>query len=235
MESTVSNNESTENEGFWSKLDCDFKIENPIKMYIPKVKTSQNTLDLEKFNALQTIAHAKEYQIGENTDNKHSVLYENLRESFSVGKDQSLQKQIVRKYLLSVQHEFFKLTENPNLIKIASLHGDLLDLSEKLNREWEQCAEMDFCSMLLGETFDLFSSTVSQICVNEYWNQGKPAEDVINSFISKELMKLRVYDAENMKILSKTLLRRCIEKAPNADKHILLEYAENEGISVNRR
>ena len=217
-----------------STISRDMQIENPCKMYVPKSKTDRPTLDLEKFNALQTISHANGYQIGDVTSQKHSVLYETLKESFSVGEDQNLQRQIVRKYLLSAQHEFFELTKSPSLIKIAALHGDLLDLTENLEKEWEPCPVLDFCLMLLGETFDLYSSTVSQICSNDFWNQGKPAEDALNNFITKEMMNLRVFETENLNILSKTLLRRCIEKAPETDKKALLEYAQNEGIAISK-
>ena len=208
-------------------------IQNPCQMYVPqKVQIPNSKLDLDKFDALQKIIHFNSSG-DENIPKEHSELFNTVCLSFTIGEDKLLQEQIVHKYLLMVQHQFYKLTSNPILVKIATIHGDLLDLSEKLQDLKNQSLK-DFCAMLQGEAFDLYSSTVSQICKNNYWNQGILADECIKGFLEKELMNLRVLPLKNMFILAKTLIRRSIDGAPEADKQIIRDWASKEHINFKR-
>ena len=214
-------------------LPRDTKIQNPCQMYVPqKIQIPPFTIDTNKFDALQKIVNYNLTE-DENIPKEHSALYETVSQSFSIGKDLNLQEHIVRKYLLKVQRYFYELTNNPILLKIGCLHGDLLDLSTKIadlkNKEIE-----DFCEMLQGETFDLYSSTVSQTCKNNYWNQGLQADECIKNFLEKELMNLRVTPLSNIMILSKVLIRRSLDGAPEADKQIIRDWASKEHVNFRK-
>ena len=214
-------------------LPRDSKIQNPCQMYVPqKLQIPPFTIDTDKFDALQKIVNFNP-SADENIPKEHSALYETVSQSFNIGKDQKLQEHIVRKYLLKAQQYFHELTNDPILLKIGCLHGDLLDLSTKLSEFKNQQLE-DFCAMLQGEVYDLYSSTVSQTCKSSYWNQGLQADECIKNFLEKELMNLRVTPLSNIMILSKALIRRSLDGAPEADKQIIRDWASKEHISYKR-
>lgn len=208
------------------------EIDNLCKPFIPELKYNPKLLDQDKFKALSHISHANTTPPDENIALEHTELYQELLNSFNQGADPDLQEHIIRKYLLLAQSRFFELTNTKSLIQIGILHGDLLDLCEKLDNDENYASLSDFCCMLLGETFDLFSSTISQIAKREYWSQALPATDLIKKVLQRELMNLRTTPVNNMMILSSCLVRRSIESAPEADKNKIIEWANKEHISI---
>ncbi|EAY06700.1 hypothetical protein TVAG_211520 [Trichomonas vaginalis G3] len=208
------------------------QIDNPCNPYIPDVQVEPKPMDVDKFKLLYHISHAQVTPPDENIALEHTELYQLLLQSFNEGNDENLQEHIIRKYLLLAQSRFFELTNTKSLIQIGIMHGDLLDLAEKLDSSQKYPGLSDFCNMLLGETFDLFSSTISQIAKRQYWSQSASASDLISKVLQRELMNLRTTPVNNMMILSSCLVRRSIESAPENDRNTILEWAAKEHISV---
>lgn len=208
------------------------QIDNPCNPYIPNIEIHFPHIDQEKFLILSHISQADVLEQEENGGQEHSELYQELIHSFTHGNDDTIQEHIIRKYLLHAQSKLFELTNTKSLTQIGILHGDLLDLSEKLYNNSKFANLSDFCDMLLGEVFDLFSSTVSQIAKRQYWAQSLPADALIQKVLQRELMNLRTTPVNNLMKLSSCLVRRSMENAPEESRNRLIEWAAKEHISL---
>lgn len=121
---------------------------------------------------------------------------------------------IVRKFLIECQRKFFEQTAHPSLTKIAVLHNELFYASEVLRQHNPDPDMMNFCDMLMADTFDLYNAVIGDIINNRYWNAGKSVEELISDLLKKEILTIRNLNRDTFQRMSSCAIQRALDKAP---------------------
>lgn len=140
-----------------------------------------------------------------------------------------MQEHIIRKFLIDCHQHLLALTSKPVLSKMAMLHNELFLASEFLRLHNTSSSLMNYCDMLMAETYDLFNSEFSKTVNKQFWAAGKSAEEVINELLKKEIEKIRMLNNQSFEQLSQIAIKRSIENAPaNAGQRITAWAKDNE-------
>lgn len=137
---------------------------------------------------------------------------------------------IVRKFLIECQKRFFELSSQPSLTKIAVLHNELFYASEVLRQHNPDPDMMNFCDMLMADTFDLYNAVIGNIINNQYWNAGKSVEDLINDVLKKEILTIRNLNRETFQRMSSCAIMRALDKAPAGQAGKIKGWAKDNEI-----
>jgi hypothetical protein len=86
-------------------------------MYVPKIALDGEDFDLEQFQILKNILNEKNDLFSIDSVSHNSEIYNIVKKSFEIGKDQEIQNQIVKQYLLKAQNKLFSLSESKNMLK----------------------------------------------------------------------------------------------------------------------
>ncbi|KAK8890557.1 hypothetical protein M9Y10_035334 [Tritrichomonas musculus] len=141
-----------------------------------------------------------------------------------------LQEHIIRKFLVECHFQMLKLTSNPSLTKMEMLHNELFLASEFLRLHKASSTLIDYCEMLLAETYDMFNSQFAKTVNEQYWNKGKSAEELINELLKKEIENIRILNSNSFLALSQCSIRRSIEKAGAQNASKITDWAKNNQI-----
>lgn len=137
---------------------------------------------------------------------------------------------VVRKFLLVCQKRFFELTAQPSLTKIAVLHNELFYASEVLRQHNPDQEMMNFCDMLMADTFDLYNAVIGDIINNQYWNAGKNVEELITDLLKKEILTIRNLNRETFQRMSSCAIQRALDKAPPGQAGKIRGWAKDNEI-----
>jgi hypothetical protein len=140
---------------------------------------------------------------------------------------------IIRKFLIHCHSQFLDLTSDPVLSRIAQLHSELFFTTAILqHKQHTKPSLMNYADMLYAETYDLYNATFEQKVNSEYWDQDKPVEALISELLTKEIEKLRLLSPQSSEILSRCMVRRALERAPQAAIPKITTWAKDNGIAV---
>ncbi|OHT01871.1 hypothetical protein TRFO_31213 [Tritrichomonas foetus] len=141
-----------------------------------------------------------------------------------------MQEHIIRKFLIDCNSHMLELTSNPVLSKMAMLHNELFLASEFLRLHNASATLVNYCDMLMAETYDMFNSHFSKIVNEQFWDKGKAAEELINELLKKEIEKIRMLNNQSFEILSQCAIRRSVEKASAPNSQRIVSWAKDNEI-----
>ena len=224
------------------------KVKNPKKALVPNYKPQAENFNPDLFQLYFSLVnfHLKSYDL--NPNQEFSPALETFCTAFDDDMGNSTSKKIdpaalkqpeslevknhmVRKFLIECQNQFFKLTTEQSLTKIAVLHNELFYASEVMRQHKPEKSLMDFCDMLIAETLDLYNAVISKIINDKYWGQNKTAEDLINELLKKEIVTIRNLNRESFSLLAQCIMNRALEKAPANQAAQIKSWAAKNDIS----
>ena len=211
-------------------------ISNPKPAIAPKYEPALEQFSPELFQLFFSIVnfHLPTYDLSQSQ--QFSPALETVGTSFDQEQPASpvMQEHIIRKFLIECQHQFLALTAKPVLSKLAMLHNELFLASEflRLHNNANKGLKnlLNFCDMLMAETYDLFNSEISRIVNKQFWEAEKTAEEVINELLKKEIEKIRMLNNESFERLSQCAIRRAMENAPAAAGPRIMAWAKDNEI-----
>ena len=226
------------------------RIDHPKKALVPNYNppTQKETFNADLFQLYFSLVnfHLKNYDL--NTNQEFSPALEMFCTAFDddLGSTQSKKmdpallktpenleiiNQMVRKFLIECQNKFFQLTNEQSLTKIAVLHNELYFASEVMRQNKTNRNLMDFCDVLMANTYDLYNAVISQMINEKYWAQNKSAEDLINDLLKKEMVTIRTLNNQSLAQLSQCIIRRALDKAPTTQAAQIRTWATKNEIS----
>jgi hypothetical protein len=140
---------------------------------------------------------------------------------------------IVRKFLLHCHGQFLQLTSSPVLAKISQLHNELQLASEVLALHNVAPVIVNYCGMIVAETYDLYNSEFAKT-VNREWDSGAAVEAVIDQLLTREIGKIKLLCNRSSECLLQCVIRRAIEKAPAAAVQKITDWAKTNNIPVDK-
>lgn len=209
-------------------------IQNPFngslfQLYFSLVHFHLNPYDLlnksEEFSlALETLCTAYDDENENGEPRKDVETYQKLSETIAY------KEHITRKFLLECQQVFFEQTVNPTLTKLCYLHNELYITSDVIRTACHNQSLVQFCDMLLADTFDLFNSTISKTINEEFWGKEKTADDLINDLLKKQIETIRKASGFTVNVLSRSCILRSLENAPKEQVGKIKAWANDNGI-----
>ena len=227
------------------------RIKNPKKALMPNYKPKPETFNPDLFQLFFSLVnfHLKPYEL--NPAQEFSAALETFCTAFDDETESGEKKQdvdpnspecvvarnqIVRKFLLECQSQFFDLTSNPSLTKLAVLHNELFYASEVMRHHNPNPEMMNFCDMLMADTLDLYNSVIGKKINDEFWGAGKSAEELTNDLLKKEIVTIRNLNRETFQKMSQCAINRALEKAPSAQAGKIKQWAvQNDIITDNEK
>ena len=226
------------------------KVDNPKKALTPNYKPQAENFNPDLFQLYFSLVnfHLKSYDLNPNQEFSPALetfctaFDDDMGNSTSKKVDPSALKQpeslevknhMVRKFLIECQSQFFKLTNEQSLTKIAVLHNELFYASEVMRQHKPDKSLMDFCDMLIAETLDLYNAVISKTINENYWGQNKTAEDLINELLKKEIVTIRNLNRESFSLLAQCIMSRALEKAPANQASQIKSWAAKNDISFD--
>jgi hypothetical protein len=140
---------------------------------------------------------------------------------------------IIRKFLIHCHEQFLQLTSMGVLSKISHLHNELYLASEVLSHK-ARPGLINYCDMLLAETYDLFNSEFAKRVNNDYWAQNKPVEAVIDELLTKEAEKIRVLCDKTIECLLQCIVKRSLDRAPQPAVQRIIQWAREQGVQLDK-
>ena len=207
------------------------QIPNPQPAIQPVYEPQNDPFNPELFQLFFSLVnfHLPAYNL--NSNQQFSPALETVGTAFE-HKNASpvMQEHIIRKFLIDCNSHLLELTSNPVLSKLAMLHNELFLASEFLRLHNTANTLVDYCDMLMAETYDLFNSQFAKIVNQDYWDKGKAAEELINELLKTEIEKIRTLNCQSFEALSQCAIRRSIEKAGQQSSQRIIQWAKNNEI-----
>jgi hypothetical protein len=204
-------------------------IPNPKPVIQPLYESPTFQFNQDQFQLFFSLVnfHLPAYDLGQTQ--QYSPALETVGIAFEGAQQPQnvMQDHIIRKFLIDCHSQLLKLTSDPVVFKLAMLHNELFLASEFLRLH--QSPLVNYCDMLMAETYDLYNSTFSKTVNKQFWEAGRPVEDVINELLKKEIEQFRMLNNETFVLLSQCTIRRALDKAgTQAGQKIMLWAKENE-------
>jgi hypothetical protein len=139
---------------------------------------------------------------------------------------------IVRKFLVHCHSQFLALTAEPALLRIAQFHNEFVFASVVLHHHQTRVALTNYADMLLAETYELFNATFEKKVNEEDWNANKSVDLVISELLTMVVEKLRLMCEQPSEVLSRCIVRRALEYAPQAAVAKIAAWAKDDRIAV---
>lgn len=212
------------------------QITNPRPAIIPSYKPDIEQFNPDLFQLFYSLVNFNlpSYDLDNNSNNNNqqfSAALENVGTAFEEQQSSPVLKEhIVRSFLIECQSQLMLLSSKPVLSKFEKLHHELFLTSEILHLHKVSDKLIDFCEMLMADTYDLFNSYFASIVKNQYWDQGKTATDLINELLKKEIGAIRLLNNQSFSVLSKCAITRSIENAGEANSNEIITWANQNEI-----
>lgn len=141
-----------------------------------------------------------------------------------------LQEHLIRTFLVECNSQMLKLSSSPSLQKLEMLHNELFLTSEFLRLHKTETSSIEYCEMLMAETYDMFNSFFAKTVNEQFWNNGKTVDQLISELLSPEIEHIRMLNNNSFMALSKCVIRRSLDNAGSQNGEKIIEWAKKNEI-----
>ena len=194
----------------------DFLISNPSTVFVPEYRFVPTESDMDSFRIYQDFVCNELPKFAVDLNNLISSAQIYLKKVFEACDGFTIYHQLMMKqYLLSCQSLVHALHISPSMSKLSVLHHELYNAAQIIQKY-----DMDYhircaCDMMLAETSDLYFSYFSDLLETRFWSKSKSTEDLTNSFLTREVERLRLLNDYTFNTLSSSIVRRTVDSAPS--------------------
>jgi hypothetical protein len=212
----------------------EWQISNPVPPFKPSTTRTKREFALPLFHALREMATTflPAYEVDYHVIPSPVITF--LQTAFEQpSTDSFIYELMVRHYLIAAQPVMLQFVTHPSTQRTAALHNDLVCVADLIKAKELSADSINFCDMLIAETFDIYQGTFSQVISANYWGKTKSADDVINGLFRKEMGLFRQLNPYSLKVLGSGMLRRAFDGAPPSALPTLTKWGQENGIDLD--